>query len=155
MSDYPTFPNLRRACGGEIRLEKLVQIKAGLASQPDEVRREFLEFMRRGRDMFASVEDDATHVYLVILTDEEGGVAVEVFDTFHGAKGYILDGIMDANRRERSTVIAWTEDSLPAKITDRDGDIILRKERVRAALPQARQGTDAHLGREPGPPRRR
>jgi hypothetical protein len=152
MSGNPTFPNLRRACGGEIRLEKLVQIKAALARQPQEVQREFLEFMRLARDMFVPVEDNATYVYLIIRTDEEGDVAVEVFDTFDGAKAYILDGIMDANRRERRTVTAWIEDSLPAKVPDHDGDIILRKERVHSASPQAKQGTDTPVGREPEPP---
>jgi hypothetical protein len=132
MSDeVKTFPNLERACGGEIRLARLIQIKATLARQPDAVQAEFLEFMRLSREMFAPVDGNATYVYLIILTDEEGDVAVEVFDTFDGAKGHILDGIMDANRRERSTVMTWTEDNLPAKITDRGGDIILRKERVR------------------------
>lgn len=135
MSDEAkTFPNLEHACGGEIRLVRLIQIKATLARQPDAVQAEFLAFMRLSREMFALVDGNvtyATYAYLIILTDEEGDVAVAVFDTFEGAKGHILDGIMDADTRERSTVMAWTEDNLPAKITDRGGDIILRKERVR------------------------
>ena len=90
--------------------------------------------MRLSREMFAPVDGNATnaiYAYLIILTDEEGDVAVEVFDTFEGAKGHILDGIMDADTHERSTVMAWTGDNLTAKITDRGGDIILSKERAR------------------------
>ena len=38
MSDeVKRFPNLERACGGEIRLARLIQIKATLARQPDAV----------------------------------------------------------------------------------------------------------------------
>ena len=65
MSDEAkTFPNLERACGGEIRLARLIQIKATLARQPDAVQAEFLEFMRLSREMFAPVDGNATNATL-------------------------------------------------------------------------------------------
>jgi hypothetical protein len=74
------------------------------------------------------------HVFLIILTDNAGQVAVEVFDTFDHAKDHILNGIMSDSsyNRQRKQVQQWDEVSLPKQVSDDDGDIMLRKELVRS-----------------------
>ena len=73
------------------------------------------------------------HVYLIILTDNEGGVAVEVFDSFEHAKAHVLEGIMSDSsyRHERKEVTGWVESALPCQVADSDGVIRLEKARVR------------------------
>lgn len=69
------------------------------------------------------------NVYCIILTDNEGSAAVEVFKTFAGAKTHILEAIMsdDSYRPQRKQVQKWEEGKLPLSVSDDDGDIILQR----------------------------
>ncbi len=69
------------------------------------------------------------NVYCIILTDNEGSAAVEVFKTFDGAKTHILEGIMsdDSYRTQRKKVQKWEDKGIQNSVSDDDGEIILQR----------------------------